>query len=143
MLKVHDVCIIGSGPAGYTAAIYAARAMLEPVLVTGYSSGGQLMTTTDVENFPGYPDGISGPDMMSHLSEQAKKFGTIFMNTNVKKIDCSSKPFIITLDNSKILQSKSIIIATGAEALWLNLEGEKKLRSRGISTCATCDGAFF
>lgn len=140
---IHNVCIIGSGPAGYTASIYCARAQLNPILITGYSMGGQLMTTSEVENFPGYSKGITGPDMMKELHEQAERFGTEFINTNVKNIDCSSRPFHITLDNGEDILSKSIIIATGAEALWLNLEGEKKLRSRGcISSCAVCDGYF-
>lgn len=140
---IHNVCIIGSGPAGYTASIYCARARLNPVLITGYETGGQLMTTSEVENFPGYSKGISGPDMMKELHEQAERFGTEFINTNVINIDCSSRPFHITLDNGEDILSKSIIVATGAEALWLNLEGEKKLRSRGcISSCAVCDGYF-
>lgn len=140
---IHNVCIIGSGPAGYTASIYCSRAQLNPLLITGYATGGQLMTTSEVENFPGYSKGVSGPDMMKDLHEQAERFGTEFINTNVKNIDCSSRPFHITLDNDQEILSKSIIIATGAEALWLNLEGEKKLRSRGcISSCAVCDGYF-
>ena len=140
---IQNVCIIGSGPAGYTASIYCARAQLNPILITGYATGGQLMTTSEVENFPGYSKGVSGPDMMKELHEQAERFGTEFINTNVKNIDCSSRPFHITLDNDQEILSKSIIIATGAEALWLNLEGEKKLRSRGcISSCAVCDGYF-
>jgi len=140
---IHNVCIIGSGPAGYTASIYCARAQLNPILITGYSIGGQLMTTSEVENFPGYSKGVTGPDMMKELHDQAERFGTEFINTNVKNIDCSSRPFHITLDNGEDILSKSIIVATGAEALWLNLEGEKKLRSRGcISSCAVCDGYF-
>jgi len=140
---VHKVCIIGSGPAGYTASIYCARAMLKPILITGYSIGGQLMTTTDIENFPGYVDGVSGPDMMENLRAQAERFGTTFVVSNVKNIDCSSKPFHVFLDNDEEILTQTIIVATGAQALWLDLKGEKKLRSRGISTCATCDGAFF
>ena len=143
MSKIHNVCIIGSGPAGYTAAIYTARAMLKPVLVTGHLAGGQLMTTTDIENFPGYVKGVSGPEMMEQLRAQAVRFGTSLVSTDVKSVDCSSNPFRISLDNGEEILSRSIIVATGAQALWLNLEGEKKLRSRGISTCATCDGAFF
>jgi len=143
MSKVHKVCIVGSGPAGYTAAIYTARAMLNPVLVTGHSVGGQLMTTTDVENFPGYVEGVSGPKMMEHLQQQASKFGTSFITADVKSVDCSAKPFRIVLDNGQELLSHSVIVSTGAQALWLNLDGEKKLRSRGISSCPVCDGAFF
>jgi thioredoxin reductase (NADPH) len=141
--KIHEVCIIGSGPAGYTAAIYSARAMLNPILITGHASGGQLMTTTDIENFPGYVEGVSGPMMMEHLRAQAVRFGTSLITADVKSVDCKSKPLRISLDNGTEIFTKSIIIATGAQSLWLNLEGEKKLRSRGISTCATCDGAFF
>lgn len=140
---IHNVCIIGSGPAGYTSAIYTARALLRPVMVTGYSTGGQLMTTSEVENFPGYPDGVTGPEMMEHLHTQAAKFGTNFIHSNVKSVDCSSRPFRVRLDDDSEFFSKSIIVSTGATAMWLDLPGEKKLRSRGLSTCATCDGAFF
>jgi thioredoxin reductase (NADPH) len=142
MSKIHQVCIIGSGPAGYTAGLYTGRAMLEPILITGNSQGGQLMTTSDIENFPGY-DGGSGPDMMMNLENQAVKFGTSLVYAEVKSIDSSVHPFHIHLDNGKELITKSIIIATGSQALWLNLEGEYKLRSRGVSSCAVCDGAFF
>lgn len=141
--KINEVCIIGSGPAGYTAAIYTARAMLNPILITGYNSGGQLMTTTDIENFPGYVNGVSGPEMMEQLQEQSIRFGTKLITSEVKNIDCSSNPFRLYLDNKEEILTRSIIIATGAQSLWLNLEGEDKLRGRGISTCATCDGAFF
>ena len=136
------VVIIGSGPAGYTAAIYAARAMLEPVMITGPSKGGQLMTTTDVENFPGYPTGITGPEMMEELEKQARRFGTRIAYDYVTAIDTQQRPFKIVCGNG-VMEANSIIISTGAEARWLNAEGEKKLRSNGISTCATCDGAFF
>jgi thioredoxin reductase (NADPH) len=143
MSKVHKVCIIGSGPAGYTSAIYCARALLNPVLVTGHAIGGQLMTTTDVENFPGYPHGVTGPEMMKQLHTQAARFGTTFINTDVKGVDCSSNPFRISLDNGNELLAQSVIVATGAEALWLNLPGEKELRNKGcISCCAVCDGFF-
>jgi thioredoxin reductase (NADPH) len=143
MNEVHKVCIIGSGPAGYTAAIYAARALLKPVMITGKYIGGQLMTTSDVENFPGYIDGISGPEMMSQFQQQAMNFGTIFINTNVNHVDCSSSPFLISLNNGDRIKARSVIIATGAQAIWLNLPGEEKLRNKGfISSCAVCDGAF-
>ena len=142
MTDAHKVCIIGSGPAGCTAAIYTGRALLKPVVISGYCPGGQLMTTTDVENFPGHT-AISGPDMMEQLLHQAGNFDTTFKNVNVKHVDCSQRPFTVTLDDGEILKSESIIVATGAEAMWLDLEGEKALRSRGLSTCATCDGAFF
>lgn len=140
---IHKVVIIGSGPAGYTAAIYTARAMLKPVLVTGHAAGGQLMTTTDVENFPGYCQAVSGPEMMEQFAAQAARFGTSFITADVKDVDCSSRPLRISLDNGNELLTESVIVATGATALWLNLDGEKKLRSRGLSTCAVCDGAFF
>ena len=143
MTTCNKVIIIGSGPAGYTAAIYAARAMLEPILVTGFQTGGQLMTTSDIENFPGYVTGVSGPEMMEQLHKQAERFGTTFVSSDVLNVDSFSTPFNVTLSNGNILQTKSIIIATGAQAIWLNLPGENKLRGRGISTCAVCDGAFF
>jgi thioredoxin reductase (NADPH) len=140
---IYDVIIVGSGPAGYTAAIYTSRALLKTLIVTGYSIGGQLMTTTDIENFPGYTNGVPGPKMMADLKSQAERFGAVCLHRNVTDINSSQNPFKITIDNNTVIQSKAVIIATGAEALWLNLEGENKLRSRGISTCATCDGAFF
>ena len=136
------VVIIGSGPSGYTAAIYAARAMLKPVIITGSSPGGQLMTTTDVENFPGYSDSITGPKMMKELEKQAIKFGTQIAYDYVTSIDTKERPFKIVCGNG-VMKANSVIISTGAEARWLHAEGEEKLRSNGISTCATCDGAFF
>ena len=140
---IKNVVIIGSGPAGYTAAIYSARAMLKPLLITGNMKGGQLMTTTDIENYPGYIRGIEGPKMMNDLHEQAKRFGTEYLENNVESIETNEKPFKIKLENDKIIFSHSIIIATGASSIWLNAENESSLRSNGISTCATCDGAFF
>lgn len=142
-MNTNKVIIIGSGPSALTAAIYTARAMLKPLIITGYNIGGQLMTTSDVENFPGYPNAISGPELINDLISQSKKFDTIFINENVTNIDSSTKPFSITLSNNEKLETESIIIATGSEALWLNLEGEKKLRGKGISTCAVCDGFLF
>ena len=142
MSSPTKVLIVGSGPAGYTAAIYAARARLDPVMITGPMQGGQLMTTTDVENFPGYPAGVTGPKLMEDLEEQAKKFGATIFYDYVLDIETESKPFVVTCANGTI-KTLSIIIATGAEARWLNAPGEKELRSNGISTCATCDGAFF
>ena len=142
MTSTEKLVIIGSGPSGYTAAIYAARAMLKPILISGPSKGGQLMTTTEVENFPGYPDGITGPEMMEELETQAKKFGTQIICDYVTSIDTTKRPFKVHCANG-IINTNSIIISTGAEARWLNAEGEEKLRSNGISTCATCDGAFF
>ena len=142
MQSIEKVIIIGSGPAGYTAAIYTARAMLQPVMITGPSKGGQLITTTDVENFPGYPKGVMGPALMEDLEKQAVKFGTKIIHDYVKEVNMSSRPFKVVC-NSGSLYAYSLIIATGAEARWLNAKGEKSLRSNGISTCATCDGAFF
>ncbi len=137
------VVIIGSGPAGYTSAIYAARAMLDPLMITGQFYGGQLMTTTDVENFPGYVNGIMGPKLMEDLHNQAERFGTTFEVSDVKTIDTQQTPFIIETDNGNQIEADAIIISTGARAIWLGLEGEEKLRSNGVSTCATCDGAFY
>ncbi len=140
--KVENVIIIGSGPAGLTAAIYAARANLEPIMIEGFESGGQLMTTTDVENFPGFAEGIMGPDLMMVTRKQAERFGTRFVTKNVTKVDFSSHPFKIWVDND-LYQSKAVIISTGASAKYLGLENERRLLGRGVSACATCDGAFF
>jgi len=142
MSEIRNVIIIGSGPAGYTAGLYTARAMLEPLMFSGYASGGQLMLTSDVENFPGYPQGITGPEMMMHLREQAERFGCEVIDKNVASVDFSSRPFKVTVE-SEVFQSHAIIICTGAEAIWLNAENEEAQKGRGISTCATCDGAFF
>jgi len=142
MTDVRNVIIIGSGPAGYTAGLYAARAMLEPLMFAGYMSGGQLMLTSDIENFPGYPEGIGGPEMMMQLREQAERFGLEVQDRNVESVDLSSKPYKVLLEGEEYL-THSIIISTGAESIWLNAEGEAEQKGRGISTCATCDGAFF
>ena len=142
MSDVRNVIIIGSGPAGYTAGLYAARAMLEPLMFAGYMSGGQLMLTSDIENFPGYPEGIGGPEMMMQLREQAERFGLEVQDRNVESVDLSSKPYKVELEGEEFL-THSIIISTGAESIWLNAEGEAEQKGRGISTCATCDGAFF
>ena len=142
MSDVRIVIIIGSGPAGYTAGLYTARAMLEPLMFSGYASGGQLMLTSDVENFPGYPQGITGPEMMMHLREQAERFGCEVIDKNVASVDFSSRPFKVTVEN-EVFESHAIIVCTGAEAIWLNAENEEAQKGRGISTCATCDGAFF
>ena len=142
MSDVRNVIIIGSGPAGYTAGLYTARAMLEPLVFSGYASGGQLMLTSDVENFPGYPQGITGPEMMMHLREQAERFGCEVIDKNVASVDFSSRPFKVTVEN-EVFESHAIIVCTGAEAIWLNAENEEAQKGRGISTCATCDGAFF
>ncbi len=140
--SVHEVIIIGSGPAGYTAGLYTARAMLEPLMFAGYMSGGQLMLTSDIENFPGYPEGIGGPEMMMQLREQAERFGLEVQDRNVEKVDFSSRPFKVWTEGEEF-SAKSIIICTGAESIWLGAEGEDAQKGRGISTCATCDGAFF
>ena len=142
MSSVEEVIIIGSGPAGYTAGLYTGRAMLKPKLFAGYASGGQLMLTSDVENFPGYPEGIGGPEMMMELRSQAARFGCDIIDKNVDSVDTSTNPFKVNVGEEQFL-SKSIIITTGAEALWLDAGNEEKHKGQGISTCATCDGAFF
>ena len=142
MSDIRNVIIIGSGPAGYTAGLYTARALLDPLMFAGYMSGGQLMLTSDIENFPGYPEGIGGPEMMLQLREQAEKFGLEVEDKNVEKVNFSEWPFKVWVEG-EIFQSKSIIICTGAESIWLGAEGEEEQKGRGISTCATCDGAFF
>ena len=142
MSSTEEVIIIGSGPAGYTAGLYTGRAMLEPKLFAGFASGGQLMLTSDIENFPGYPEGIGGPEMMMELRAQAARFGCDIIDKNVDSIDTSSHPFKVNVGKDQFL-TKSIIITTGAEAIWLDAGNEEKHKGQGISTCATCDGAFF
>lgn len=142
MSDVRDVVIIGSGPAGYTAGLYTARAMLNPLMFAGYMSGGQLMLTSDIENFPGYPQGIGGPEMMMELREQAERFGLEVQDRNVESVDLSQRPYKVTVEGEEFL-ANAIIISTGAESIWLNAPGEAEQKGRGISTCATCDGAFF
>ena len=142
MSEVRNVVIIGSGPAGYTAGLYSARAMLKPLMFAGYMSGGQLMLTSDIENFPGYPEGIGGPEMMMQLRAQAERFGLEVQDRNVESVDLSNKPYKVTVEGEEFL-THSIIISTGAESIWLNAPGEAEQKGRGISTCATCDGAFF
>lgn len=140
----HIRClIIGSGPAGYTAAIYAGRANLNPVLYEGIQPGGQLTTTTEVENFPGYPEGIAGPDLMEDLRKQAERFGTDIRNAIAIKADLSKRPYKITFDNDSTVETDALIIATGATAKYLGLEDEKKYAGMGVSACATCDGFFY
>ena len=136
------VLIVGSGPAGLTAAIYAARAGLEPLMIEGMERGGQLMITTDVENFPGFPDGIMGPDLMDQIRKQAERFGTRIVSSNVTEVDLSQRPFKVWVSKDEY-QADSIIITTGASARWLGVPGEDKLRGYGVSACATCDGFFF
>ena len=142
MPTTHNVIIIGSGPAGYTAGLYSARAMMEPLMFAGYMSGGQLMLTSDIENFPGYPEGIGGPEMMMELRSQAERFGLNVIDKNVEKVDLSSRPFGVWVEGVEY-RSESLIVCTGAEAIWLGVKGEDAQKGRGISTCATCDGAFF
>ena len=137
------VLIIGSGPAGYTAAIYAARAMLKPTLISGMEPGGQLTTTTDVENYPGFSDVIQGPWLMEEMRKQAEAVGTIFENDMIKEVDFSNSPFKLIGESGTTYTADSVIISTGAQARWLNLESETKFRGFGVSACATCDGFFY
>jgi thioredoxin reductase (NADPH) len=137
------VLIIGSGPAGYTAAIYAARANLKPMMYEGLQPGGQLTTTTDVENFPGYPQGITGPEMMEDLKKQAERFGTDIRFGLATNADLSERPFKVTIDDKKVIETDSLIIATGATAKYLGIEDEQKYSGSGVSACATCDGFFY
>ena len=141
--KHTKVLILGSGPAGYTAAIYAARALLKPILVFGSEPGGQLTTTTDVENFPGFAKVIQGPWLMDEMKGQAQAVGTEMIQDHIKKVDLSKKPFSALGDSGQVYTADSIIISTGAQARWLNLESEQKFRGFGVSACATCDGFFF
>ena len=141
--KHTKVLILGSGPAGYTAAIYAARAMLKPILVHGSQPGGQLTTTTDVENYPGYSKVIQGPWLMEEMKGQAEAVGTKMIQDHINEVDVSKKPFKAVGDSGQVYTADSIIISTGAQARWLNLESEKKFRGFGVSACATCDGFFF
>jgi thioredoxin reductase (NADPH) len=140
--KVH-LLIIGSGPAGYTAAIYAARANLKPVLYQGIQPGGQLTITTDVENYPGFPDGINGPDMMTHFEKQAVRMGADVRYGLATKVDFAKSPFCVWIDEEKLIEADAVIIATGASAKWLGIESEQKFNGNGVSACAVCDGFFF
>jgi len=138
-----ECLIIGSGPAGYTAAIYAARADLKPVVYTGLQMGGQLTTTTEVDNFPGYPKGVTGPVMMDDLQHQAERFGTDVRFGIIDKVDFQERPFKVIADDGKVIEADTVIIATGATARWLGIESEKTYNGHGVSACATCDGFFF
>jgi thioredoxin reductase (NADPH) len=141
--KVFEVVIVGSGPAGLTAALYAARADLSPIIFEGPEPGGQLMQTTDVENYPGYAEGVMGPQMMEDFRKQASRFGADCRYGYVTDIDFSKRPYKLTVDEETTVFAKSIIIATGASAKWLDMPSEKRLKGKGVSACATCDGAFF
>jgi len=140
--EIHELIIIGGGPAGYTAALYAARANLQPLVIEGFQWGGQLMITSDVENYPGYPDGVIGPKMMEDFRRQAERFGAEFVTDDVTKVDFSERPFRVWVDKDEY-RAKAVIVATGASARWLGLESEERLKGRGVSACATCDGTFF
>lgn len=140
---LHNLIIIGAGPAGYTAGIYAARANLSPLLFEGHAPGGQLMTTTDVENYPGFPQGLTGPELMQHFRVQAERFGTQLVSDFVSRVDFSVRPFQIWDSKGQLYEAHAVIVATGANAQWLGLEAEQTLQGRGVSACATCDGFFF
>ncbi|RYZ62833.1 MAG: FAD-binding protein, partial [Proteobacteria bacterium] len=142
-MATENVVIIGTGPAGLTAAIYAARANLKPLVIEGEQPGGQLTITSDVENFPGFPDGVMGPELMVQFRKQAERFGTRFVTGRVTGIEPQGKNFALALENGTTVQSNTVILATGASAKWLGLETEKKFYGKGVSACATCDGFFF
>ena len=140
--RESKLIIVGSGPAGLTAAIYAARANLEPIVIAGSAPGGQLMLTSDVENYPGFADGIQGPDLMARMRQQAERFGAAFVDVDIERVDFSERPFRIWARGTEY-RGESVVVATGASALWLGLDSETRLRGRGVSACATCDGFFF
>ena len=143
MANINNVAIIGSGPAGYTAAIYAARANLKPILISGIQPGGQLTITTDVENYPGYENPIQGPWLMDQMQKQSLLVGTSIINSHVEKVKLDEDIKKLYLDNGEIIETKTVIICTGAQARWLGIENEQKLQGHGLSACATCDGFFF
>lgn len=140
---MHNVLIIGSGPAGLTAAVYAARANLAPLLIEGWQSGGQLTTTTEVENFPGFAKGIMGPDLMKEMRAQAERFGTSFLTGDVTAVELRKHPFTITVDHEQKIEARAVVISTGASAIQIGLANETRLTGHGVSTCAICDGFFF
>jgi thioredoxin reductase (NADPH) len=142
MNEIRELIIIGGGPAGYTAALYSARANLEPLVIEGFRWGGQLMITSDVENYPGYPDGVMGPAMMADFRRQAEQFGAEYLTDDVTRVDFSERPFRVWVGNDEY-QAKAVIVATGATARQLGLESERALQGRGVTYCATCDGAFY
>src|ERR671931_767607 len=142
MTEIRDVVIIGGGPAGYTAALYAARANLRPLVIEGFQWGGQLMITSDVENYPGYADGVLGPEMMRDFRAQAARFGAEFVTDDVTSVDFSSRPFRVSVEDKDYF-AETVIVATGANARQLGLESEQELQGRGVSYCAVCDAAFF
>jgi thioredoxin reductase (NADPH) len=142
MSDTRDLIIVGGGPAGYTAALYAARANLQPLVIEGFNWGGQLMITSDVENYPGYADGIMGPEMMADFRRQAERFGAEFVTDDATRVDFTAKPFRVWVENEEH-RARAVIVATGASARWLGLPCEQRLQGRGVSACATCDGAFF
>jgi len=140
---MRNVVIIGSGPAGLTSAVYAARANLSPLLIEGWQSGGQLTTTTEVENYPGFAKGIMGPELMKEMRAQAERFGTEFLTGDVTKVDFTNRPLTMVVDHEHTIQARTVIIATGASAIQIGLKNETRLTGHGVSTCATCDGFFF
>ena len=142
-MENRKVIIVGSGPAGYTAALYASRADLKPLVILGHEPGGQLTTTTEVENFPGFPEGIQGPELMENMKKQAERFGTEYLSAMVTDVDLSKRPFKVTCDNGSEFLADTLIISTGASAKYLGLPNEKELIGKGVSACATCDGFFY
>lgn len=142
-METKQVIIIGSGPAGYTAALYTSRAGLRPIVIEGHEPGGQLTTTTDVENFPGFPEGVMGPDLMNKMREQVKRFGTEFLSTKVSDVNLSKRPFHVKCENGQEFLAETLIISTGASAKYLGLPHEMQLIGKGVSACATCDGFFY